>query len=338
MGAMVVVLVVLVVLAVCLGAAWLIRRRGGDAVHSVEGYQHTLTTLQGIRSRSPEGTVRVLGGSPARPPDGPSASEGFAEDGVPRADDAALAERPGPKVPDQPIGVATPTPAVPPGGLVFEDASLGPPTGSAPTSQRSQNRAMTAMNHRPRHLGVPIVAAALVVVVAVVLFVVGSTSRHHKPGHTAGATTTSAPHHAVGGATTSTTSTTTTTTAPASQFLPSALEPSAAAPSEASYRAPATYSVTVAATSGESWVQVTSGGATLFAQTLQAGQQQTFPVTGAATVLLGAPVDTRTTINQLPVVYPAYYQTPLTLTLVASATPEPTTTQAPTTTTTTTAP
>src|SRR5271165_7117566 len=54
-----VVVAAVVVLAVV--AIWGLRRRGGDDVHSVEGYRHTLDTLQGIRSKTPT-SVRVVAG------------------------------------------------------------------------------------------------------------------------------------------------------------------------------------------------------------------------------------------------------------------------------------
>src|SRR5580704_13662203 len=103
-----VVIVIVVVLALVVGVAWLVRRRGGDEAHSVEGYRSTLETLGGMRAQS--GSVRVLGkseetGDPSRPP---------------------TRDR----------------------DLVFED----PPPPIPALGQRGQDRAMSAMNHRPRRL------------------------------------------------------------------------------------------------------------------------------------------------------------------------------------------
>ncbi len=356
---MVIAVAVLVVLVVCLGAAWLIWRRGGDEVHSVEGYQHTLTTLQSMRARS-GGTVRVLGtpraGSPGPPPGSPGppappettegatlhpvAPDPEAAEGV-EAGEAATAE---PETAEDGARGAEPEPGTPllegggtrldppPEDLVFEDLSLGPPIGGQVPARRSQARAITAMNHRPRHLTVPIVAGVAVVVVVVVVAVVGTSSHHHPPAaRGTAASGTAATHHATRQGAHhlvthhKTHAPVTPTTAPPTQLLPTVVQPPTASPTAATYTPPAaSYTVTVVVPAGESWVQVQSAtGATLFGQTLPAGQQRSFPLTGGSTLILGAAGSTRTTIDSLPVVYPANYRSPLTLTLTPAGTTPP---------------
>ncbi len=289
---MVVVAVIVVVLALVVGVAWLVRRRGGDETHSVEGYRSTLDTLGGMRART--STVRVLGQSdetndPPRPP---------ARD------------------------------------LVFEDPV---PTAPPALGRRGQDRAMSAMNHRPRRLGAPVLVAVVVVALLVVVVVIGARAQHHHSNNTAttttaghgkttsttghGGTTTTAAH-----GTTSTTghSRTTTTTAPkvTTTTVPSSFTATASTATSATYVPPTpSYTLTLTATTGACWVTVKSStGSSVFSQTLAAGQSKSMPLTGASTIDLGAPGALTLTLDRKPVVLPNGYQTPFVMTFQPAAT------------------
>jgi hypothetical protein len=224
--------------------------------------------------------------------------------------------------------------------LVFEDPV---PTPTPPSlGRRGQDRAMSAMNHRPRRLGAPILVAAVVIVLLVVVVVIGAraqpphagatatttTAGHGKTTSTTGhaGTTTTAGH----GTTTPTTGhgRTTTTTAPkaTTTTVPTSFVATTSTPTSATYVAPApSYTLTLTATTGACWVTVKSStGSTVFSQTLASGQTQSVPLTGASTIDLGAPSALTVTLDRKPVVLPNGYQTPFLMTFQptgASSTP-----------------
>jgi uncharacterized membrane protein len=225
---------------------------------------------------------------------------------------------------------ASDPPRPPTRSLVFEDPT---PTPTPPSlGRRGQDRAMSAMNHRPRRLGAPILVAAVVIVLLVVVVVIGARAQHHHSGATA--TTTTASHakttsttgHA--GTTTTaahgTTSTTaghgrtTTTTAPkaTTTTVPASFVATTSTPTSATYVPPApSYTLTLTATTGACWVTVKSStGSTVFSQTLASGQTQSVPLAGASTIDLGAPSALTVTLDRKPVVLPNGYQTPFLMT------------------------
>ncbi|MHB8221055.1 MAG: DUF4115 domain-containing protein [Acidimicrobiales bacterium] len=260
----------LVVIAVGVGVG--LARRGGET-HSVDDYRHTLETLQGL-SEHPK--VRVL-------------KPGEADEPAP-ADTARQ-----------------------PAGLRFED--LGPTddaavsTRSAQRSRRSQSRALSSMNHRPRRLAGTIASAVVVLAVLGVVVAVGTT-RH--PG--APPPTTTTPRRNTTTPRRNTTTTTTTT-------VPPKFTPVTSTTTTATYTAPsASFSITLATTTGNCWVNVTSStGTTLLSQTLPAGTTKTIAASGTTTVILGAPSAIDVSIDHQPVVLPTGFQTPFTMTLQPAA-------------------
>jgi len=111
-----------------------------------------------------------------------------------------------------------------------------------------------------------------------------------------------------------TTPTTTTTT------VPSVLTPLSPTSTDATYTVPAgAYAVTMSVTTGPCWMQVTSAstGQTLFAGTIQPGQQQRVQTTGATSILIGA-VSASIRVNGTPASLPSGLRTPFTLNLQPS--------------------
>ncbi len=232
---------------------------------------------------------------------------------------------------------ASDPPRPPTRSLVFEDPV---PTPTPPSlGRRGQDRAMSAMNHRPRRLGAPILVAVVVVVLLVVVVVIGARAQHHHSGATATTTTAS---HAKTTSTTSHTGTTTTaghgttttaghgttttaghgrtttTTAPkaTTTTVPTSFVATTSTPTSATYVPPApSYTLTLTATTGACWVTVKSStGSTVFSQTLASGQTQSVPLAGASTIDLGAPSALTVTLDRKPVVLPNGYQTPFLMT------------------------
>lgn len=321
---MIVTLVVVVALIGAGLAALFTRRGGSDEVHSVEGYRHTLETLEGMRGRTP--AVRVLdrNGQPvdqaqragARRPG--TADGGLSE--TAEVTDAGSAARAG----TAGRGSGAATPADKP--VVFDDMSPAAPLRDTP---RGRRRAMSAMNRHPRHLAAPIAVAAVVVALVVGLVIAGADT-HRPPAHHAAtnpSTSVTAGRgrvnngHAHGsqatgarggdGRTHRATPSTTTTTIP-TQYA--AVQSTA---NGATYVPPAaTYSVTVSTPGGACWVEIVeqSTGNTVFGRTLEPGQAETLTLNGASTVQLGAPTAAAITLDGEAVVLPAGYQTPFTLT------------------------
>jgi hypothetical protein len=293
MVAMVVLAVIIVVLAAVVGGVWLIRRRADDEVQSIEGYRHTLSTLGDMRRRRGGTTVRLHGAPP-----GPAERSDLDQER------AAAPDRTGPEAGPPPgRHLAPPTESL--GDPEPWGAEEAPPVGAG----RAQARAMSAMNHRPRHLVAPILMAIVVVLAAVALAVIGA---RHK-GSSTSTTTVAAPSTTTPGARAGAqTPPSSTTTAP-SRFTPVA----GASPSAATYVPPTTsYNLTVSATSGNCWVQVqtTANGSNLYAQTVDPGQQASVAVSGTATLQLGSPSSVSIALDNEPVVLPDGFQSPLVLT------------------------
>jgi hypothetical protein len=93
----------------------------------------------------------------------------------------------------------------------------------------------------------------------------------------------------------------------------------------------ASYTLDVTAATGACWVEVqeqTNSGATpvtTFGRTLNAGESQSFTLTGIATIQLGAPAQVTMTLDGAPLVLPTGFLTPFTLTLQPSAAADGTT-------------
>ncbi len=272
--------------------AILLRRRSHDDVHSVEHYHRQLHTLEEIRTH-PNGDGQN-GRDPVEFP-----ASAFRVSG---SSTVRLTE-PGrtivPPAPPPPV----PNPSEP---VTFDDASPEPVPATFMTG--NEDRVIHSINHRPRRLGGPAAAVAAVAVLVAVLIVTGLHS-NTPPHHGQAATTTTVPtqhHHA---ATTSTS--TTTTTAP-----PAVSAPTTATAHSATYQVPvADYSLTLAATTGECWVEATdtASGSVLFTATLLPGQSHAIAATGPVTVIAGAPGAFSATVNGAPVTLPPGNQAPFTL-------------------------
>jgi hypothetical protein len=297
-GGLVVVVVVLGVIA-----AALLLRRSHDDVHSVEHYHRQLHTLEEIRTH-PAG-------------DSPNGRDGDTADaGAPAAFPASAFRVSGSSTvrlteADRPVVPPVPPPPVanPSKPLTFDDAGPDPVPPTFMTG--NEDRVIHSINHRPRRLGGPIAAVAAVLVLVVVLILTGlhsDATKHHAKAVGAATTPTTHPatkqkHHAP--------TTTTSTTAP-----PSVSPPTATTAHTASYTVSApTYSLTLAATTGECWVDVTdpATGAVLFTTTLQSGQSHAMTATGPVTVIAGAPAAFAATVNGAPVTLPPGTQAPFTL-------------------------
>jgi len=162
------------------------------------------------------------------------------------------------------------------------------------------------------------------VVVLILTGLHSNTPTHHKSAGSP-TTATSAPTHPTHHATGQHHATaTTTTTAP-----PAVSPPAGASAHTATYNvAASSYSLTLAATTGECWVEATNAatGAVLFTTTLLAGQSHAIAATGPVTVIAGAPGAFSATVNGAPVTLPPGNQAPFTLVFeTASATAPPTT-------------
>jgi hypothetical protein len=282
------VVVIAIVLAVVVGAVWAIYRRGADE-HSVEGYKHTLDALQGIRAKSNSGSVRVLGPS----------------SGLPRV--AILREGETEQRPESPKVVPAPDQ-----GLVFNDVGETGEVGERdfPTTQRSKDRAMGAMNNRPKRLAAPVLAGSIVVAFLVALAIIGAHSPRTHPAAARGAQrplVNAHVHHPNAAATTTT--------------VPLQFRPTRATSGSATYAPPSSsYTLTVSAAAGPCWIAVqTVSGTTTFAQTLATGEVRSFALNGVVNVTLGAPSAVTVVLDNEPVVFPAGYQNPFRITFQPAA-------------------
>jgi len=231
-----------------------------------------------------------------------------------------LTESGTPSVPPVPPP-SVPNPSEP---LSFDDASPDPVPPTFMTG--NEDRVIQSINHRPRRLGGPAAAVAAVLILVVVLILTGlhsDNSNHHgkaASGVTSKPSTTQPPathhHHA--------TTTTTSTTAP-----PPVSAATAATAHTATYAvAAADYSLTLGATSGECWVEVTNTatGTVLFTTTLLSGQSHAIAASGPVTVIAGAPAVFTANVNGSAVTLPPGNQAPFTLIFQTTGSPTPSTT------------
>ena len=194
--------------------------------------------------------------------------------------------------------------------LTFDDATPGPEPVPGSFMTGGEDRVMQSINHRPRRLGGPVAAIAAVAVLVVVLIVTGLHSNSPNPHpKSSGTATTTAQTHRHGAARHPTT--TTTTTAPLAVSAPAG----ATAHAATYHVAAADFSLSLAATTGECWVDATdtATGAVLFTGTLFAGQSHAISATGPVTVIAGAPAAFAATVDGSAVTLPIGYQAPFTL-------------------------
>ena len=297
---------VLIAVVVILGviAAVLLARRSRDDVHSVEHYHRQLHTLEEIRTHpgadGPNGTEGAVGTSAASGAAFPASAVRVSGSSTVRLTESGTAP-PVPPVPPPPV----PNPSEP---LTFDDASPEPVPATFMTG--NEDRVIHSINRRPRRLGGPAAAVGAVLVLVLVLILTGLHSNTPKHHHAASAatsqTTLPAPkhhHH------TATSTTTTTAATPVSAA-------SAVTPHSATYTVAASdYSLAVAATTGECWVDVTNTatGAVLFTATLFSGQSHTIVASGPVSVIAGAPAVFAATVNGSPLQLPPGNQAPFTL-------------------------
>lgn len=284
MTILVAVLAVVLVLVVAVATA---RRRRGSEAHTVAGYRRTLDTLAGL-SRAP-GAKRLVGGRREGPPSAPD---------TPAEEGSGSPKSPGPG-PDTSRRWA------------FDDVGSGSARvrspGAGPTG-RDIGRALRGASRGSRsRLAVVAATAVVAVVVVVVVLALG----HHPKANGAGATgsksaSTHGTHHGT---------TTTTTTLPARE------QPASSTANTATYVAPTSaYVLTLAATSGNCWMQVTdASGTTVFAQTVSAGTRHAVTVSGPVTVLLGAPTAAAVAVDHVPAVLPTGFRSPFTMTFTPSS-------------------
>ena len=296
-------------------AAALMLRRSHDDVHSVEHYHRQLHTLEEIRGHPVDERPKV------------SEPEAFPASAfrVSGSSTVRLTESPLPVVPPVP----PPPVANPSEPLTFDDASPDPVPATFMTG--NEDRVIQSINHRPRRLGGPAAAVAAVLVLILVLILTGihSTPRKH-PGKAGAATTTPTTHPATGHhhSTHATATSTTSTTAP-----PAVSPPTTASAHAATYVVgPTSYSLNIAATTGQCWVDVTNSttSSVLFTTTLQAGQSHTIAATGPVTVIAGAPGVFSATVNGSPVTLPPGNQAPFTLHFAPASLASPGSTSSPT--------
>ncbi|MGA2472243.1 MAG: DUF4115 domain-containing protein [Acidimicrobiales bacterium] len=284
-----------VVVVVGVIAAVIVSRRSHDDVHSVEHYHRQLHTLEEMRTHT----------SPAGPENGNGeAAYPASAFRVSGSSTVRLTEADRPAVPPAP----PPPVANPAEPVTFDDSGPEPVPASFMTG--GEERVMHAIDHRPRRLGGPAAAVGAVAVLIVVLIVTGlhSNSPTHHPKSSGTVTTTARPHqHAAGRHPT----TTTTTTAPLTVSAPA----SPTAHTATYHVAGASFSLSLAATTGECWVDATdtATGTVLFTGTLLAGQSHAISATGPVTVIAGAPVAFSATVDGSAVTLPLGYQAPFTL-------------------------
>jgi hypothetical protein len=284
-----------VVVIVGVIAAVIVSRRSHDDVHSVEHYHRQLHTLEEMRTHiSPAGPEN--GNGEAAHPASAFRVSGSATVRLTEPDRPAV-----PPAPPPPVA----NPAEP---VTFDDSGPEPVPASFMTG--GEERVMHAINHRPRRLGGPAVAVGAVVVLIVVLIITGlhSNSPTHHPKSSGTVTTTARTHHHAAGRHPTTT---TTTTAP-----PTVSAPASPTAHTATYHvADASFSLSLAATTGECWVDATdtATGTVLFTGTLFAGQSHAISATGPVTVIAGAPAAFSATVDGSAVTLPLGYQAPFTL-------------------------
>jgi hypothetical protein len=294
-----------VVVGVVAAAVW--RTRSHDEAHSVEHYHRQLHTLEEIVAHPVVGNGE--GPEPEVSTDAPPRPAAVGSSTV------RLTDRDRPPPPPPP-----PPPLSKPGERVtFDDAAQ---VALPVPSRRTEDRAMHSIDHRPRRIAAPAAAIAAVTVLIVVLVVAGA----HSPP---------APTHHVGTAASTPTTTATTarthahtpahhhhsSTATTTTTLATVSSPSATSVHSADYTvASSNYSLAVAATSGNCWVDVTNAatGSVLFTSTLLPGQSHTISATGPVNVVAGAPFEFSATVDGSAVSLPFGFQAPFTLRFVPS--------------------
>jgi len=292
-GGLVAVVVVLGVIA-----AVLMARRTHDDQHSVEHYHRQLHTLEEIRAHPAGDNANVRDGHMGAFP-----ASAFRVSGSSTVRLTETGESPVPPVPPVPPP-PVPNPSEP---LSFDDAGLEPVPATFMTG--NEDRVIHSINHRPRRLGGPAAAVAAVLVLVLVLILTGlhsDNSKHHGATSTPATTHPADTHHHR-----ATSTTTTTTTAP-----PPVSAATAATAHTATYTVTeGDYSLSIGATSGECWVEVsnTATGGVLFTTTLLSGQSHVIAATGPVTVIAGAPGAFTATVNGSPVALPPGNQAPFTL-------------------------
>jgi hypothetical protein len=315
--------IVAAVLVAVVVVALLSRRVSHDDVHSVEGYHRSLHTLEtinthpgvaatavdsahGAKPAYPESAVRLAGTSTVRVTDAPSAAV--------------------PPVPLPPL--LLPPGADPERPVPFDDATpvAAPPALPALPEIGHRDKAMSSINHRPRRLAAPAMALAAVAVLIVVLLVTGShsvTPRHHHHAATTGHTPSTSGRHRKKAVTPPTATPTPTSTPDSTPVTvpPTVSPPQASTASAATYQvAHADFTLSLSATSGACWIDVTNStsGAPLFVGTLGPGQQHAFTATSPVTVVIGAPTSLATTVDGAPVQLPPGFSTPFTMSFAAA--------------------
>jgi hypothetical protein len=326
----------LIAVVVVLGvtAAVLMLRRSHDDVHSVEHYHRQLHTLEEMRGHptgvAPNGSKGHVSSGPSGSSDssgaaGPSGSIDSSDPsgaagpsgGADRSAFPASAFRVSGSSTvrltesDRPVVPPVPPPPVPNQSkpLTFDDANPEPVPVTFMTG--NEDRVIHSINHRPRRMGAPAAAVGAVLVLVLVLILTGlhsnNPTKHHGKSASAATTNTTQPAHRHSTATTTTTS----TTAP-----PVVSAPTTSTAHTATYTVSGSdYSLTIAATTGECWVDVTNTatGAVLFTTTLQSGQSHNIAATGPVTVIAGAPAAFSAVVNGSTVALPPGNQAPFTL-------------------------
>jgi Domain of unknown function (DUF4115) len=299
--------IVAAVVVLGLAAVLLTRRMGRNDAHSVEGYHRSIHTLESINAH------------PAVPSavaeSGPGTKSSFPESAIRLAGSAS-------------VRVTDAKPAVPPvppppvtnldAPVTFDDAGPPPPPMvHEPVGNR--DKAMGSINHRPRRLAAPATAVAGVIILVVVLLLTGSHTVAPQTHHHGGSSSTNAtrPKSNPGPTVTNTTS----TTAP-QIAVPQVAVPQSSAAGSATYTVAGTnFTLAFSATTGLCWVDVTSAttGATVFEQTLLAGERHVLAVSGPVSVVIGAPTVLGVMVNGSAVALPSGFHTPFTMHFVTAA-------------------
>jgi hypothetical protein len=326
MGAMLVVLVALVIVALLAGVALLARRSGGNELDSVRSYHAAVGTMERLPTRSVATTL-----APRRPfdiddPDhgadggiGPSVPMGAYGTGAVAGGRGGVGGSSGSSGSGRAVAR--------PGRLMFDDAS--PLDPSVPLSgsrvpirreRRMRSSALDSMNRRSRP------GTGVLIVVVLVLFVgalafIGSRHSGHRPA--ASSTASSHPATKSAGATRHNGATSPRRKA---HHAPPPAKPtqlvalSATAQTGTYAVSSAVFSVTVHA-SQTCWVQATSepAGTVLWQGLLQPGGSRVINATGMTVVELGA-AGASMTVDSVPVLIPRASVTPFTATFQTSTT------------------
>jgi len=176
------------------------------------------------------------------------------------------------------------------------------PTGEQKDVPPRRDRSLMVMDRPARRLGAPLAALALVLAAGGAAAYLVVRSHHVTPP--AKQAKSSHSHHR----------------APPATTLPARYTPVTSTASSATYApATATYSLTLAATTSDCWMSVTSAtGTIVLEQTFTAGATASLTLTGHATVVLGAPQSAKLAIGGVPVTLPNGMAGPFTVTFTPS--------------------